>query len=710
MTHATPKQQTRTGLWRLVQAGALTGIILLALALRVYRIEDQSVWTDDFFSIGYLGAPDLGTYVGLVASANEEHVPVYYAGQYLWAELFGPSAIRVRMLSIVFGLLTIPLVYGLARRIFSPGAGLLAALFFAVSPMHIFHNQGLRPYALLVLLAGLSVYSLYEAATRRQKRWWLIHFTANFLLVWTHLFGLFLVAAEGVWVLWAFMHNRRRLGLWAGMHAVLLSPTLWWIWVMPRMAAETYTGYFNAPGWREVLFDLVGEDAIELNGELLTTQQTWPVLGERAGAFLFQLHPVYDSILVFFFAACVVWAVWRAVQAWRAKDSGTGRGLALLLAVFFLPVLALAVLSYVWRPCIFPRYTLYGSLALYVIAGSALMRVPHRGLRGALLILVLCTYAYQLSFLLPANVRTDWIGVARQIETRGEAGDLVLVSARPGPALGAYHFALFNGVGTEAMHVIPAHTRQAVLGKSAGYLHRHRANAVWVVIQHDYGLTRPAELEAALVRAGLQFQHTALPGMENLSLYCVQMGLSAKGNASTPVLQSETDYKSLLARCGMKHRSPERRKRALEKLRWVRERPIPEENPWHLALVARLLVDEGDPELTLAAAETALEINRFWLIAHLARAVALLQLKEYAAAEDAFEEFRALNPRYGRVLAPLMEALFAPGKREKARREAERLQDMPALRLPQALFAECGAARNRYYVFDGPPAGGSQAQ
>ncbi len=684
---------------RALHTVTLLCVVALAFAVRIYRIDEQSVWTDDFFSIGYLGAPDLDTYLGLVSSSNEEHVPVYYASQYMWAEFFGSAPVTVRMLSIVVGLLTIPVIYALGCALFSPGAGLVAVLFFALSPMHIFHDQGMRPYALVVLLAAVSLYALHRTVTAPRPGWWLVHCAANLLLVWTHLFALFFIAAEALCVLCAFARERRPLVLWAGAHAVLLAPTLVHILVMPRMAAETYTGYFNAPGWREVLFDLVGEDAIELNGELLTTQNTWAMLGDRAGDFLFELHPVYDTFMVFFFCACVVWAIWRGVAARRDGDRAVARGIGLLLAVLVLPVLTLAVLSHVWRPCIFPRYTLYGSVALYVLAGGALTRIPNRGLRTAVLLLMLGTYAYQLSFLLPANVRTDWLGVAEQVAERGEDGDLVLVGAQPGPAMGAYHFALFNGVGTDGMHIVPAHTRQALLGKSVRYAWAHPENSVWAVVQHDYGLTRPAEFEAALLQGGLQFEHRAFFGMENLSLYHIRAG-QPKGQAPPPPqLRTDVDYEALLSRLGFPAED-DRRIDALEKLRWVRENPVPDDNPWHVALIARLLVDEGDPRLTLAAAEKALAMNPNWLIARLAHAVALLQLDEMEAADAAFEEFQALNPTYGRVLAPLLQALFVSPDRERARREAARLQQMLALRLPQALFEACGAAGNRYYVFD----------
>ncbi len=75
----------------------------------------------------------------------------------------------VRGLSVLFGVLTVPLIYGVAWQLFRRRlAGLLAALLLAVSPLHIWYGQETRMYTLLIFLCLLSSYFLLLLASRSQ--------------------------------------------------------------------------------------------------------------------------------------------------------------------------------------------------------------------------------------------------------------------------------------------------------------------------------------------------------------------------------------------------------------------------------------------------------------------------------------------------------------------------------------------------------------
>lgn len=150
-------------------AAALVVILLLAAAVRIYRLDQHSTWWDDYNSVAYLGPSDLRTYLAAVDEMNEMHVPLYFVMQYAWGQWVGQSPLRVRLLSVCLGLLALPFVYLLGRDAFGKGAGLVAGVCFALSPTHVFQGQAMRPYSPMVLLAAVSLYTLMRAW--RDSKW-----------------------------------------------------------------------------------------------------------------------------------------------------------------------------------------------------------------------------------------------------------------------------------------------------------------------------------------------------------------------------------------------------------------------------------------------------------------------------------------------------------------------------------------------------------
>lgn len=93
--------------------------------------------------------------------------PLLLAGLY---RVFGPSVAAARMLQIALGALIVLLLYALARRIFSPSVGLIAAALAAANPSLVFISSYLLVENLYIalLLAALLVLG---GALERQPSW-----------------------------------------------------------------------------------------------------------------------------------------------------------------------------------------------------------------------------------------------------------------------------------------------------------------------------------------------------------------------------------------------------------------------------------------------------------------------------------------------------------------------------------------------------------
>jgi len=175
-------------------------VLLLAFALRVFRLDAQSLWYDEAFSV-YLAHFDLATIAARTAADIQP--PLYYALLHFWIALAGDSEFALRFLSLVFGVLTVPLAYVTARRLFDVMSARLVALLVALAPLYVWYAQEARMYTLITFLLLLASYALWRALSEpaRATRWWIVFTLANLAATYTHYFAFVVIAFQVLWVL-----------------------------------------------------------------------------------------------------------------------------------------------------------------------------------------------------------------------------------------------------------------------------------------------------------------------------------------------------------------------------------------------------------------------------------------------------------------------------------------------------------------------------
>ncbi|MBN1399880.1 MAG: glycosyltransferase family 39 protein, partial [Anaerolineae bacterium] len=131
------------------------GILLLALAARLYRLGDANLWWDEALAIW---AVRKGLFGVTLWTAGDVHPPLYFWSLWTWVQLFGESEFAMRSLSAFLGVLTVAAVYVFARMIAGPRTGRLAALLTALARFHVWWSQEMRMYVLAGLLGTLSLY------------------------------------------------------------------------------------------------------------------------------------------------------------------------------------------------------------------------------------------------------------------------------------------------------------------------------------------------------------------------------------------------------------------------------------------------------------------------------------------------------------------------------------------------------------------------
>ncbi len=214
----------------------LLGCILVAFALRMYRLGQQPLAWDEGWSIGLssLSWAEINRITAL-----DVHPPLYYYLFKLWLGL-GRTELLMRFLSVVAGMVTLPLSYVTGRAWAhsfnseqAEGIGLGAVCIAAISPFLLYYAQVARMYALCAALTLLATYCLLSAS--RTGR---IELYAGFVLsavaaLYTFYYTAFVLAAVGIYVF--LTQPRRRLRLLVAGAVVVLLYAPWLLYALPSM-------------------------------------------------------------------------------------------------------------------------------------------------------------------------------------------------------------------------------------------------------------------------------------------------------------------------------------------------------------------------------------------------------------------------------------------------------------------------------------------
>jgi mannosyltransferase len=173
----------------------LAVLTTLAAALRLHQLSSKSFWIDEGASVSFATMPwrpfleTLWSYQG--------NMTLYYLLLRGWIH-FGDSEFAVRSLSVLFGVLAIPAIYLLGKRLFDRPTGLIAAALLSVHSLHIQWSQEARAYSLLTLLLVVSAYLLVCAMESREERstgYWIAFAVTAALSLYAHIFAVFVLTA-----------------------------------------------------------------------------------------------------------------------------------------------------------------------------------------------------------------------------------------------------------------------------------------------------------------------------------------------------------------------------------------------------------------------------------------------------------------------------------------------------------------------------------
>lgn len=314
----------------------------------MYRLDYESLTVDEA-DVAAFAQQDLGQLLAKVTQPGENG-PLYLLILHGWIALAGSSEFSLRFLSLLFTILTVPLLYLLGKRLLGTPYGVVATLLIALSSYVHQYTQLAKMYTLLLFLAVLSCYLLLRALERPTAPRWAGYAAVTSAAMYTHVFGALLVPWHALVALLEMRRQRRMQVPWLVSLALLTLPYL--PLALQRLhalrAPETLTRQSTGP--------------TELWGMLTTLARQYGTLWDL---------PTYPALEIAFGALTVGGLVSLALS--RRHLPQQGRALEVLLLGITVPVLLTFGFVGLGAPLFAPRYLIITLPCFYLLWATAVV-------------------------------------------------------------------------------------------------------------------------------------------------------------------------------------------------------------------------------------------------------------------------------------------------------------------------------------------------
>ncbi len=201
-------------------ATLLLGVLTAGVfALRLSQLH-QSMYGDELFTYHEVVGHSLASVVRTIHTGPDNSPPLFFVLAWASAKLGDPT-VWIRLPSLLLGVATIPLIFGLGRETVGRVPGLIAAAVVAASPFSTYYGIEARPYATMAFFVALSTLALIKAIRTSSRGWWLVYALAAAGAAYTHYTSIFVLAVQAAWSLW-LCRGRLREPLLANLLVVLL--------------------------------------------------------------------------------------------------------------------------------------------------------------------------------------------------------------------------------------------------------------------------------------------------------------------------------------------------------------------------------------------------------------------------------------------------------------------------------------------------------
>lgn len=380
-------------------------LVLLAFGLRLYHLDYQSLWRDEMDAILF-ARHELGQLLPLFVKPGHNG-PLYYLILHGWVRLAGDSEFSVRFLSLLCGVLGVPLVYLVGRCWLGGTASLTAATLATTSSYLVWYGQEGKMYTPLLMLSLLSTYVYLLALERNRLHLWASYVVLVTLSIYVHLLAVLILPFHFLLLFVTWPRYREAWKGWVAAFVLLALPYLPLLrWEVALFVRPFTTGH-QFYGLHEILAILLY--SFSLNAAPRD-------------------HMLVIALFVFLLLAGLLLSTRKseaAVQTAGGQPKPAVRERLTLGLYLVLPILVLFGIS-LGMPIFTDRYLITVVPAFLLLLGRGVGAVRDRSasLAMACLGLALVSNVYVIALQGHTAIKSDFRSVAHYVEEKG-GGDLM---------------------------------------------------------------------------------------------------------------------------------------------------------------------------------------------------------------------------------------------------------------------------------------------
>lgn len=252
-------QNSKVCIW-----AALILITILASALRLYRLDYQSLWFDELHSV-VSSAPE-NSVQSIIEYCKSDQPPSYFLFIHYLFKLISYEAQTARLGSALLGILSIPAIFWLAREFGNSQVAIVASLLCSVNYFHIYYSQEARFYSMLFLFSTLS-YLYFVRSFKYQK---IIDFLAyvfvTIILLYTHYYGIVIFVAQAISFVVLIAYSKSRKFIIYGLLSAVLVGIGYLPWIPTILTDLTIKSFWikNPTPWflPDYFYNYFGKDIL----------------------------------------------------------------------------------------------------------------------------------------------------------------------------------------------------------------------------------------------------------------------------------------------------------------------------------------------------------------------------------------------------------------------------------------------------------------
>ncbi len=387
--------------WTISWWVAVSFLGILALLLRVFAIDHESLWYDEAVTCQSVNGSALDLLSGRVMY-DFGNPPIYFVLGSAWRTLFGDSEIGLRSFPAFTGALTVPLLALLGRQLVNSRVGLWGAFLLAISPTAIELSNEARPYSLVGLLAVVATYLFVRWMEKNRGLDLALYAVAVSLVCDTHYYGVAVPVAHAA-SLFVLPREHRRLRAWFG--------------------AMVVAGLLSLPVLTALLTQLSVKGNLSRMGDRWMYQfLATPMVFGFGRNLAWRDSPAWLLLAITLAALTCFWLpALFAISRYRRSPF-----VVVLLGFWALvPVIVPLVVAITLSPIYATRYAVVGLPAFVILAGWGLEQL-HSTARTIFVIPIMVLTSMSLYCYATTPLKDDWRAETRFVLDRMSPGELVV--------------------------------------------------------------------------------------------------------------------------------------------------------------------------------------------------------------------------------------------------------------------------------------------